>query len=211
MAEAFWAELPLGLSMTLAKDPVAKGVFDGLSPEERRAFVEQTHAQENKQVYYMSMEFLVGTSLRNNLYNMGLLEPAGEILHDLGFSLESLCALEPDAGLGNGGLGRLAACFLDSAATHSLPLDGFDDIGIGVSDVAHRHSRDEVVVGLALGSIEKHSLGALDRNHHRRRRGLPHVGEKPSAKNFIVCHIQLFYNILRPFRQIGIAIPENFD
>ena len=50
--------------------------------------------EDPKIVYYMSMEFLVGTSLRNNLYNMGLLEPAGEILHDLGFSLESLCALE---------------------------------------------------------------------------------------------------------------------
>ena len=50
-----------------------------LLEDERRAFVEQTHAQENKQVYYMSMEFLVGTSLRNNLFNMGLLEPAGEI------------------------------------------------------------------------------------------------------------------------------------
>ena len=48
-----------------------------LLEDERRAFVEQTRAQENKQVYYMSMEFLVGTSLRNNLFNMGLLEPAG--------------------------------------------------------------------------------------------------------------------------------------
>ena len=66
-----------------------------LLEDDRRAFVEQTRAEQRKQVYYMSMEFLVGTSLRNNLYNMGLLEPAGEILHDLGFSLESLCALEP--------------------------------------------------------------------------------------------------------------------
>ena len=65
-----------------------------LLEDERRAFVEQTRAQEKrKQVYYMSMEFLVGTSLRNNLFNMGLLEPAGEILNELGFSLEaSVCA-----------------------------------------------------------------------------------------------------------------------
>ena len=81
-----------------------------LLEDERRAFVEQTRAQAHKQVYYMSMEFLVGTSLRNNLFNMGLLEPTGEILNELGFSLERLCALEPDAGLGNGGLGRLASC-----------------------------------------------------------------------------------------------------
>ena len=81
--------------------------------------------EDSKIVYYMSMEFLVGTSLRNNLYNMGLLEPAGEILHDLGFSLESLCALEPDAGLGNGGLGRLASCYMDAATGLNYPVTGF--------------------------------------------------------------------------------------
>ena len=96
-----------------------------LLEDDRRAFVEQTRAEQRKQVYYMSMEFLVGTSLRNNLYNMGLLEPAGEILHDLGFSLESLCALEPDAGLGNGGLGRLASCYMDAATGLGYPVTGF--------------------------------------------------------------------------------------
>ena len=96
-----------------------------LLEDERRAFVEQTRAQENKQVYYMSMEFLVGTSLRNNLFNMGLLEPAGEILNELGFSLERLCALEPDAGLGNGGLGRLASCYMDAATGLGYPVTGF--------------------------------------------------------------------------------------
>ena len=97
-----------------------------LLEDERRAFVEQTRAQEKrKQVYYMSMEFLVGTSLRNNLFNMGLLEPAGEILNELGFSLERLCALEPDAGLGNGGLGRLASCYMDAATGLGYPVTGF--------------------------------------------------------------------------------------
>ena len=96
-----------------------------LLEDDRRAFVEQTRAEQRKQVYYMSMEFLVGTSLRNNLYNMGLLEPAGDILHDLGFSLESLCALEPDAGLGNGGLGRLASCYMDAATGLNYPVTGF--------------------------------------------------------------------------------------
>ena len=96
-----------------------------LLEDDRRAFVEQMCAEQRKQVYYMSMEFLVGTSLRNNLYNMGLLEPAGEILHDLGFSLESLCALEPDAGLGNGGLGRLASCYMDAATGLNYPVTGF--------------------------------------------------------------------------------------
>ena len=55
MAESFWAELPLGLSMTLAKDPVAKGVFDGLSPEERRAFVEDVRSASQMQQYVRSL------------------------------------------------------------------------------------------------------------------------------------------------------------
>ena len=105
-----------------------------LLEDERRAFVEQTRAQENKQVYYMSMEFLVGTSLRNNLFNMGLLEPAGEILNELGFSLERLCALEPDAGLGNGGLGRLASCYittsLSEASKQTTPLSYENPTGL---------------------------------------------------------------------------------
>ena len=96
-----------------------------LLEDDRRVFAEQTRAKERKQVYYMSMEFLVGTSLRNNLYNMGLLEPVDEILHELGFSLEHLCALEPDAGLGNGGLGRLASCYMDAATGLSYPVTGF--------------------------------------------------------------------------------------
>ncbi len=96
-----------------------------LLEDARRDFAEQTCANERKQVYYMSMEFLVGTSLRNNLYNMGLLEPVGEILDGLGFSLEHLCALEPDAGLGNGGLGRLASCYMDAATGLDYPVTGF--------------------------------------------------------------------------------------
>ena len=73
----------------------------------------------------MSMEFLVGTSLRNNLYNMGILKEVDGILSDLGFSLERLCAMEPDAGLGNGGLGRLASCYMDSLTGLQYPATGF--------------------------------------------------------------------------------------
>lgn len=93
--------------------------------EKRRAFQKQIRDEERKQVYYMSMEFLVGTSLRNNLYNMGMLEQVTEILNELGFSIERLCALEPDAGLGNGGLGRLASCYMDSLTGEGYPATGF--------------------------------------------------------------------------------------
>ncbi|MBR2615507.1 MAG: glycogen/starch/alpha-glucan phosphorylase, partial [Clostridia bacterium] len=74
-----------------------------------------------KQVYYMSMEFLVGTSLRNNLYNLGVEETFRAVLKDEGFDAEDLYALDPDAGLGNGGLGRLASCYLDSLTGNDLP------------------------------------------------------------------------------------------
>ena len=93
--------------------------------EQRRGFQKEIRAQERKQVYYMSMEFLVGTSLRNNLYNMGLLDDMTRILGDLGFSVEKLCAMEPDAGLGNGGLGRLASCYMDSLTGCEYPTTGF--------------------------------------------------------------------------------------
>ena len=93
--------------------------------ERRRAFQKQVREKERKQVYYMSMEFLVGTSLRNNLYNMGILEQTQKIMEKYGFKLSRLCALEPDAGLGNGGLGRLASCYMDSATGLDMPVTGF--------------------------------------------------------------------------------------
>ncbi|NHL58066.1 glycogen phosphorylase, partial [Staphylococcus aureus] len=74
-------------------------------------------SQEVRQVYYLSMEFLLGQSLRNNLLNMNLLAEMHQVVNDLGFDLDHLLDEEPDAALGNGGLGRLAACFIDSMAT----------------------------------------------------------------------------------------------
>ena len=93
--------------------------------EKRRNFQKEIRAEGRKQVYYMSMEFLVGTSLRNNLYNLGILGEVKDVLADLGFSVERLCAMEPDAGLGNGGLGRLASCYMDSLTGCEYPATGF--------------------------------------------------------------------------------------
>lgn len=92
---------------------------------ERKAFTDQVTAKEKKQVYYMSMEFLVGTSLRNNLFNMGLEQGFTSALADLGIDIHRLYEMEPDAGLGNGGLGRLASCYMDSMATLGMPATGF--------------------------------------------------------------------------------------
>jgi len=78
-----------------------------------------------KQVYYLSMEFLVGTSLKNNLYNLGLTDTFKKVLDKNGFNIEELYEMEPDAGLGNGGLGRLASCYMDSTASLAIPATGF--------------------------------------------------------------------------------------
>ena len=78
-----------------------------------------------KRTHYLSLEFLMGRALCNAMFNLGVTESAASGLHQLGLHLEELAASEPDAGLGNGGLGRLAACFLDSCATLQLPVKGY--------------------------------------------------------------------------------------
>ncbi len=93
--------------------------------EKRSAFKEETKRQKAKKTYYMCMEFLIGPSLMNNLRNLGLESAYSNVLRDMGFDLEKLAAIEPDPGLGNGGLGRLAACFMDSLTTLGYPATGF--------------------------------------------------------------------------------------
>jgi starch phosphorylase len=83
------------------------------------------HQRDVKRVYYLSLEYLLGRLLRNNLVCLGLWEACGAHLKGLGLDLDALCEIEPDAGLGNGGLGRLAACYLDSATTVGLPFMGY--------------------------------------------------------------------------------------
>ncbi len=88
-------------------------------------FTAKVEAQEKKTVYYLCMEFLMGRSLKNNLYNMGLEETARKALESFGVSIDKIYEQEPDAGLGNGGLGRLAACFLDGLASQGYPSMGY--------------------------------------------------------------------------------------
>ena len=79
----------------------------------------------SKRVYYLSLEFLMGRAMTNNIINLGIEKPVKEALSSLGYTYEELRDTEPDAGLGNGGLGRLAACFMDSLATLELPAYGY--------------------------------------------------------------------------------------
>ncbi|WP_297290094.1 glycogen/starch/alpha-glucan phosphorylase, partial [uncultured Flavonifractor sp.] len=81
--------------------------------------------EHQRQVHYLSLEFLMGRSLMKNAYNLGVLEPLKEAIEGLGFSAPDLFETEPDAGLGNGGLGRLAACYLDSMTTLDIPATGY--------------------------------------------------------------------------------------
>ena len=78
-----------------------------------------------KKAYYLSMEFLMGRSLSNAMLNLGVDDAVGQALYEMGLEAEELVESEPDAGLGNGGLGRLAACFIDSCATLQLPVTGY--------------------------------------------------------------------------------------
>lgn len=81
--------------------------------------------QGAKRVYYLSLEFLMGRAMTNNIINLGIEGEVRQALSSLGYTYEELCEVEPDAGLGNGGLGRLAACFLDSLATLEIPAYGY--------------------------------------------------------------------------------------
>ncbi|WP_340122329.1 glycogen/starch/alpha-glucan phosphorylase [Methylobacter svalbardensis] len=80
---------------------------------------------DSKRVFYLSMEFLMGRTLSNAMLNLGVTDEATQAMHDLGIEIEELIDRELDAGLGNGGLGRLAACFIDSCATLQLPVVGY--------------------------------------------------------------------------------------
>ncbi len=89
------------------------------------ATMNEYYQQDTKRVYYLSLEFLMGRSLVKSMLNLGLYEKCVEALTELGISLDSIAELEDDPALGNGGLGRLAACFLDSMATLNLPGYGY--------------------------------------------------------------------------------------
>ncbi|MDR1409632.1 MAG: glycogen/starch/alpha-glucan phosphorylase [Oscillospiraceae bacterium] len=93
--------------------------------EKREEFSQKAREQGCKTVYYLCMEFLLGRSLKNSLYNLNITTDAEEALADWGISLDKLYDCEPDAGLGNGGLGRLAACYLDALATQGYPATGY--------------------------------------------------------------------------------------
>lgn len=93
--------------------------------EKRSRFMTNSNSNGKKQVYYLSMEFLMGRSLKTSLYNLGMQDEVEKALKKLDVKIDHIYEEEPDAGLGNGGLGRLAACYLDGLATCDFPATGY--------------------------------------------------------------------------------------
>ncbi|MEP7239641.1 MAG: glycogen/starch/alpha-glucan phosphorylase [Devosia sp.] len=134
-AEALQAEILEKLTYSVGKDPIVARPHDWLKAtilairdrvidlwfESSRA----TWRTSEKRVYYLSLEFLIGRLMRDAMSNIGLMEPVRQALKNLNVDLGDLIDLEPDAALGNGGLGRLAACFMDSMATLKIPAYGY--------------------------------------------------------------------------------------
>lgn len=111
-----------------SKDQIYKAVVMSVRDimlQKRQQFHKKIKAKRAKRVYYLCMEFLLGRSLKNSLYNLSLTSSYEKAVSAYGLKLEDLYELEPDAGLGNGGLGRLAACFLDALATGNYPAMGY--------------------------------------------------------------------------------------
>jgi starch phosphorylase len=133
--DAFRRSLANRLIYSLGKDPITattRDWFNTTAYAVRDLLIERWmetmrsyYRADAKRVYYLSLEFLTGRLLANSVMNMGLTGPCQEALSDLELDFDKVCDLEQDAGLGNGGLGRLAACFLDSMATLSLPAYGY--------------------------------------------------------------------------------------
>lgn len=119
----------IGISETSASDlqfyKATVMAMKDILEKKRRLFMSHARSQGRKQAYYLCMEFLLGRSLKNSIANLCLEEPFQQALEQMGVKLENLYEYEPDAGLGNGGLGRLAACFLDALATTGYPAMGY--------------------------------------------------------------------------------------
>src|SRR5262249_46995894 len=125
-------------------------------------------SQDSKRLYYLSMEFLMGRWLSDNLSNLRLEEQCRAVLAELNVRLEDVLEVEPDAGLGNGGLGRLAACFLESLATMGMPGFGYGidyEYGLFKQEIVAGHQREKPDLWKAEGTpfyIERpHELCAV--------------------------------------------------
>jgi len=134
-AKSLAREILSALTYRVGKDPAVATQYDWLSAASRVvrdrmverwvASTKRAYQQSDKRVFYLSLEFLIGRLLMDSISNLGLTEKFREALASLDVDLDEIAALEPDAALGNGGLGRLAACFMESMATVDIPAHGY--------------------------------------------------------------------------------------
>ncbi|MGN6583331.1 MAG: glycogen/starch/alpha-glucan phosphorylase [Rhizobiaceae bacterium] len=134
-AKSLAREILSALTYRVGKDPTVATPYDWLSATSRVvrdrmverwvASTKRAYQQSDKRVFYLSLEFLIGRLLTDSISNLGLMERFREALASLDVDLDEIAALEPDAALGNGGLGRLAACFMESMATVDIPAHGY--------------------------------------------------------------------------------------
>src|SRR5262245_44299620 len=134
-ADTISTEILEKLIHSIGKDPIVAKSHDWLAAailalrdriiDRWMATTRDAYRREKKRVYYMSLEFLIGRLLRDCLCNLGLTEAFSAALKKLNVDLDLIAELEPDAALGNGGLGRLAACFMESMATVGIPAYGY--------------------------------------------------------------------------------------
>ena len=121
--DSFIDKLELQYSTTL-EDASHEQIYQALSAtivetlkRKRRKFINKAHSNGKKKIYYLSMEFLMGRSLKTSLYNLEIINEVRDMLKESDVDIEDIFNCEPDAGLGNGGLGRLAACYMDAMAS----------------------------------------------------------------------------------------------
>jgi len=165
-AEALKESVVNHLEFSLGKDEYTATAHDFYSSMalaardrliERWIETQQTYYNQNvKRVYYLSLEFLIGRTLGNSLINLDMYEASAAAMKELGYSLEDIREKEWDAGLGNGGLGRLAACFMDSLATLELPAVGYGiryDYGIFFQSIRDGYQVETPDNWLRLGNV----------------------------------------------------------
>ena len=157
-------------------------VLRDIMSERQMKTADRVAVEHLRQVHYLSLEFLMGRSLMKNAYNLGVAEPLKQAIEGLGFSAPDLFEAEPDAGLGNGGLGRLAACYLDSMTTLEIPATGYSicyELGIFKQKIVD--GQHHIIPGVLYPVAAQRVPLVLHLAAEADLLGLVHLGDEPGV------------------------------